>query len=129
MNFEKRMKKHIDQTLEENVPNPYPKKSKPSFPHWLKVATPIGTGVLALGLACAIIVPVATASTYSRSGKGHNSSINKGGHSSSEPLPAYGYNPTVAAPKQRGMLQMNSNLVKRVATKSLSNLDFYFQNP
>lgn len=129
MNFEKRMKKHIDQTLEENVPNPYPKKSKPSFPHWLKVATPIGTGVLALGLACAIIVPVAMASTYSRSGKGHNSSINKGGRSSSEPLPPYGYNPTVAAPKQRGMFQMNSNLVKRVATKSLSNLDFYFQDP
>ena len=35
MNFEKKMKKHIDQTLDEIVPNPYAKKS--SFPMWAKI--------------------------------------------------------------------------------------------
>lgn len=128
MKFEKRMKKHIDKTLEENVPNPYPKKTKQSFPHWLKVAVPISSGVLAVCLACAIIVPLAKTNSIAK--KTTDSSLDKGGNSSSrEPLPEYGYNPTVAAPKQLGMVQMNSNLVKRVATKSLSNLDFYFQDP
>lgn len=51
MNFEKQMKKHINQTLDSYVPNPYPKKK--IFPLWAKIATPIAT----VGLACGIAVP------------------------------------------------------------------------
>lgn len=153
MKFEKRMKKHIDKTLEENVPNPYPKKPKPSFPHWLKVAVPISSGVLAVCLACAIIVPLAktnsiakktTDSSLDKDGgsssngnssrndgnssttKGNNSSNNGGKSSSRQPLPEYGFDPVVAAPKQLGMTQLDSKIVKRTATKAIANLEYCF---
>ena len=41
MNFEKKMKKHIDQTLNEVVPNPYPVEKKHSFPRLFKVLIPV----------------------------------------------------------------------------------------
>ena len=121
MKFEKQMKKHIDETLEANVPNPYPVKKKPAFPNWLKIAAPIGTGVLAVSLACAIIVPVALNNTQH---KGGYSSINKGG----DHLPQWAFNPTVVAPKQLGMQTMDGNLVKRTATKAIENLEYCFED-
>ena len=54
MNFERRMKKHIDSTLDNYTPNPYPKKRH--FPTWAKIMVPIA----ATAVAVAIIVPIAT---------------------------------------------------------------------
>ena len=54
MNFERRMKKHIDSTLDGYTPNPYPKKRH--FPTWAKIMIPVA----ATAVAVAIIVPIAT---------------------------------------------------------------------
>ena len=109
MSFKKQMKKHIDQTLDENVPNPYPKK-KPSFPHWLKVGVPIATGVLAASIALAVIIPHVAI---------HKATTTNNG----VPVTA------LAAPKHLGDVTTNSLIVKRTAIKALDRLNNYFNNP
>ena len=52
MNFERRMKKHIDSTLESYTPNPYPRKRH--LPLWAKITIPIA----AVATAVAVAVPI-----------------------------------------------------------------------
>ena len=47
MNFERRLKKHIDQKLEKEVPNPYKKKR---FPLWAKIMIPITAVTIAVAV-------------------------------------------------------------------------------
>lgn len=105
MKFEKQMKKHIDEVFEENVPNPYPKK-KSTFPRWLKIAMPIGAGVLATSIALAIIVPNVTLNTPNS-------------------ITPFTVSP-VAAPKHKGMVSLDKDWIKRTSPKSLMALDSYF---
>ena len=130
MKFEKQLKKHIDQTLEENVPNPYPKR-KPTFPNWLKIAIPISTGVLATSIALAIFVPTALSSQINRApnnGQTISSQGDKGSKPSSGTKAATDGVSPVAAPKHLGVSSLDTSIVKKTAGKSLEALDAYFQD-
>ena len=130
MKFEKQMKKHIDKVLDENVPNPYPAKKR-SFPHWLKIAMPISTGVLAASVALAIVVPMAMLNRTnnqrlpSNSEAGNNSSISQQQPSYPTDLGSYS---TFVTPKNRGVQNMDYRLVNRTALKAINNLDSYLKD-
>ena len=124
MKFEKQMKKHIDEVLEENVPNPYSKK-KPAFPHWLKIAIPTTTGVLAASIALAVAIPYIGMNKETINKAPDVSSSSKEG-SKGDITPSYVYEPKAAAPKQSSIPQLDTNIVKRTATKSLANLEYCF---
>ena len=99
MNFEKRMKKHIDATLDEQVPNPYPKKRP--FPIWAKIAIPAGSCALIAVIALSIALPQIQRAP--------------------EPLSFH-----VAAPKQTLVASAPEALVSRIGEKALLDLDPYF---
>ena len=129
MKFEKQMKKHIDEVLEENVPNPYPKK-KPAFPHWLKIAIPTTTGVLAASITLAVAIPYIGMNKETINKAPDVSSSSKEGSKGGkgDPTPSYVYEPKAAAPKQSYIPILASGLVKKVATKSIANLEYCFAN-
>ena len=53
MSFERRMKKHIDSTLDSYTPNPY--KKKRHFPLWAKIMIPIAATATVIAVAVPII--------------------------------------------------------------------------
>lgn len=58
MSFKKKMKQHIDSTLEQYVPNPYANTYKPTkakFPLWAKISAPVGLAAAAIAVAIALI--------------------------------------------------------------------------
>ena len=52
MNFERRLKKHIDQKLEKEVPNPYKKKR---FPLWAKILIPMTAVTISVAVPVLLI--------------------------------------------------------------------------
>ena len=52
MNFEKRLKQHIDQKLDKEVPNPYKKKR---FPIWAKIMIPVTAVTMAIAVPIIIM--------------------------------------------------------------------------
>ena len=121
MNFEKRMKKHGMKNLNSIVPNPYPPvEPQRSFPFWAKIATPLGSLLLAASVVGAIVIPVA---------------LNRGNEenpvelSSVAPQTSYPTNPNVTpnvtlvgAPKLNYVPEMDSKIVSRTGPKALENL-------
>ena len=101
MNFEKRMKKHIDDTLDQTVPNPYPKKR--AFPTWAKIVIPTASVALTASIALAVILPTLNTASETR-----------------------GKQFFVAHEKASIVKQMGTSMVNRTATKTLQALDSYF---
>ena len=128
MNFEKRMKKHIDQTLDEIVPNPYPNPKKPRLNIWKKIAIPLAT-VAAAASVTAVILPNVLG------GNKNNKAAPVRNYSKFEPksyisLPNEGYL-NAAAPKAQSFQAANldRSFVSRTALKTLQNFDGILSNP
>ena len=100
MSFERKMKKHIDATMNEQVPNPYQKKH--SFPLWAKIATPIGGALVAACITLAIVL------------------------TNAQPVVKATQEFLIAAPKAKEVQNLSSELKNRTAVKTLENLDPYF---
>lgn len=102
MNFEKRMKKHIDATLEEVVPNPYPKKK--AFPMWAKIALPVTSVALVSGIALGVVLPLSLPSRQ-------------------------GVNCFAVSPKAQSVKSLSDGIVGGVSGKVLQSLEPYFADP
>ena len=127
MNFEKRMKKHIDQTLNEVVPNPYPVEKKQSFPRLFKVLIPAATLALAASVTAVILVP----NIIKKANQAHNQDPQP---KSQDPqpksyiiLPNEGYL-NVAAPKASYYPSFEKKFVERTGYKAIKTFDSFFNN-
>ena len=120
MNFEKRMKKHIDQTLNEVVPNPYPVEKKHSFPRLFKVLIPAATLALAASVTAVILVP----NIIKKANQAHNQDPQPKSYII---LPNEGYL-NVAAPKASYYPSFEKKFVERTGYKAIKTFDSFFNN-
>ena len=155
MNFEKKMKKHIDQTLDEIVPNPYPTPTpkKTPFPLWAKVAIPAVSFGLAASITFAVVIPTLLGANGAKNNRkdpyGENtntSTIDKGGVSRSPTskngpggtskaptseiyIPSEGLLPAAAPFVSNRIYTLDNKFVKNTAIKSIANIESVFANP
>ena len=135
MNFEKKMKKHIDQTLDEIVPNPYltttPKAKKSRMPFWSKIAIPAATLAVAASVTAVILPNVLN---QQKNGGAPTRNYSRNTPSKNEPpksyinLPNEGYL-NVAAPKMTHFPTKWSGdvFLTGPAAKTLKDFDRLFQ--
>ena len=140
MSFESKMKKHIQQVFDANVPNPYEKVEVKKTFNLKKMLMPLGVAALACTAIVAIVVPLTKFGGFN---KGENSTsepsdvnrdespINEG--SKAEPADTEAKFAekvsAAAAPKAATLSSLDANFVNRTATKTLQSLDYLFMNP
>ena len=166
MSFERKMRKHIDQVFEANVPNPFKKVEKhiedPTYMpskqkrSWFKVLKPIAITALCCGVAFVVVYPFGKMISSIFVGNEERTPTDNGAPApnpyNSEPIDPVdhdngnnsGANPenvpegftldknfkdkssSVRAPKNNGMLNLNSEIISKSAYKTLQLTDSIF---
>ncbi len=138
MSFESKMRKHIQQVFDENVPNPYEKVEVKKTFNLKKILMPLGLGALACAAVVALVVPLAkgfgslkgnekipnyNGDALAPEDNGHGESKDIGGEGTAENPKLIEKMSICAAPKSATLNSLSSEFVQNTAVGALHAFD------